>query len=266
MNEQIINKSPRLRFAIDFARNVAAPIMIKNFHKLPKLDSIEWKSDNSPVTVADNEINYQFINDVADNFPSHQVLGEESESRVSGAVRSWVIDPVDGTGPYSHGQATFVCAISELNENGEPELGVIFDPMADRLLYAEKGTGAFLNGTRISPGGSITSMDRTVIHLTSHGLMPLRQNLYTLGALPVLLNAIQYGCLLVCSGFAGGAVYALQNNWDGAAVDIIAKEAGMVMTDLDGNDQRYDKPINGFILANSQQIHKILIEEVRKAR
>lgn len=266
MSKQIIEDSPRLQFAIDFAKKVAEPIMLKYFLKSPDPDIIEWKSNNTPVTVADEAINDRFITDALKKFPHHQVLGEESESRVAGVRRSWVIDPIDGTGPYSHGQATFVCAISELNENGETEVGVIFDPIAKRLLYAEKGKGAYLDGVKIRPGGSITTLDKTVIHLDSLGLMPLRQNLRALGALPVLLNAIQYGCLLVCSGFAGGAVYSLENNWDGAAVNIIAKEAGMIMTDLDGNEQRYDKPINGFVLANSPQVHKILTEEVKKAR
>jgi fructose-1,6-bisphosphatase/inositol monophosphatase family enzyme len=265
MSAEVIQESSRLRFATAFVREVAGPIMMDNFLTVPDPNSITWKSDRTPLTQADTEINERFIASVASEFPEHRVLGEEENSEKAGSCRTWVIDPIDGTGPFSHGQATFVCAISELDEEGRPEVGVIYDPTAGRLFYAEKGKGTFLNGEKIHPAETIKTLDKTVIHLSSRGLPSLRNSLQEQGALTVLLNAIQYGSALVCAGFAGGAVYPLQHCWDGAAVKAIANEAGLVMTDMYGQEQRYDQPINGYVLANSKALHQSLLEEVRKA-
>lgn len=107
-----------------------------------------WKSDNTPVTQADTEINSRVIERIAAAYPEHSVIGEEESAVREGARYTWACDPVDGTMPYSHGLpiSTFSLALCE---DGKPVVGVVYDPFMDRLFWASVGGGAFCNDEAI---------------------------------------------------------------------------------------------------------------------
>ena len=106
------------------------------------------KKDGSPVTKTDLAINKLVIDRVKKYFPSHGVLGEEQSNYVEKADYVWVCDPVDGTIPFSRGMPTCMFSLG-LTFKGKPILGVGYDPFIDRLIFAELGKGAFLNGKKI---------------------------------------------------------------------------------------------------------------------
>lgn len=223
-----------------------------------------WKEDATEVTHVDLEINSNFIKEANDKFPGYSVLGEEESNADADAQWAWVIDPIDGTGPFIHGVPTFTCCISLLN-NGIPELGVIYDPVLDRMFYAQKGLGAYLNDTKIQVSDT-NMLDRKLVYMDTlrRGdlkLRPLSQKLMDTGCIPICINSIQYYAALTCAGQSAGTVYTLPFFWDAAAVYAIGTEAGAIMTDLNGKQQRYDQTTNGFILANPA-IHKQLLEHV----
>lgn len=249
-------------FATSFAKE--AGYLAKEKFKL----GIEcvWKQDETEVTEVDLEINSRFIKQVNKKFPGYSVLGEEESNAKSGSKWAWVIDPIDGTGPFMHGVPTFTCCISLLND-GTPELGVIYDPILDRMFYAQKGLGAYLNDTKIQLSDN-ASIDRQFIYSdtlkrSDRRLMQMPKKLADEGATPICINSIQYYAALTCAGQSAGAIYTLPYFWDAAAVYAIGTEAGGVMTDLHGNQQRYDQDTNGFILANPA-IHKQLLALVKE--
>jgi len=201
---------------------------------------------------------------VIKHFKGYSVLGEEASKPLKQAEWTWIIDPVDGTGPFVQGMPLFTCCISLLRD-GIPQLGVIYDPMLDRVFYAQKGHGAYMNDSKIAVSQAQT-LDRQYVHLDSlktgnRHLLPLRQRLLEAGCVPLLINAIQYGVALTCAGRATGVVFSMPTFWDAAAGYAIATEAGATMTDLHGNQQRYDEPIQGFIMANPV-IHRQLVDMV----
>ena len=70
-----------------------------------------FKSDTTPLTLADTEINSLFIQRVQAAFPAHAVMGEEESAWVA-TEYVWIIDPVDGTIPYSHSMPISTIVVS----------------------------------------------------------------------------------------------------------------------------------------------------------
>ena len=60
----------------------------------------------------------------------------------------WAIDPIDGTNNFAHGIPVFTVSIAALSE-GEPVVGVVFQPATESMFTAVKGEEAQLNGRRI---------------------------------------------------------------------------------------------------------------------
>lgn len=248
--------------AVGLARK-AGEIMRKNFTLGMKK---EWKEDRSPVTDADIAINAMVVEEIRGRFPDHDIIGEEQSDRREGVQFAWVCDPVDGTIPFSHGipLGTFVLALCR---DGTPILGVIYDPFMDRMFVGEKGKGAFCNDKRISVSSAQSLEDQFLeldlpTELIPYDVRPLREELNEKGATCLKMAASCYGGMLVACGELAATVATLNTCWDGVALKIIVEEAGGKVTDIFGNEQRYDRPINGFVTSNGL-VHDELLEMIR---
>jgi fructose-1,6-bisphosphatase/inositol monophosphatase family enzyme len=248
-------------FAIGLARE-AGDIIRKNFCIDMKR---EWKEDNSPVTITDMKINSLLIEGVKSNFPDHGVIGEE-ESLMVDSKYQWVCDPVDGTIPFSHGIP--VCTFSlALVHDGEPIIGVVYDPFGDRLFIAEKGSGAFLNGEKISVS-SQADLYNSVISFelfarAKYQIWGIDRILEEKGVKTTKLASVVYPSSLVAAGIYLATIFPNDTAHDMAAVKIIVEEAGGKVTDLFGNEQRYDQPIKGAIVSNGK-VHDHLVAMVKE--
>lgn len=226
----------------------------------------DWKKDETPLTIADTTINRLVIERIAGEFPEHSVLGEEESSRKDSRY-AWVCDPVDGTLPYSHGlpMATFSLALCE---DGVPIIGVVYDPFMDRMFYASRGNGAYCNDQQIRV--TRNGLDRAVIDIEGLGgpvpVLPLdnsfRDDLIEKGVKPVQLWSSILPSVLVASGQFAAVIMNGSTIQDGAAVKIIVEEAGGRVTDIYGNNQRYDELSRGFIASNGI-VHDELVALVR---
>lgn len=217
----------------------------------------EWKKDNSPLTATDLAINELIINEAHKNFPSHGVLAEEG-SNFNGEEHVWVCDPVDGTIPFSHGYPTFTFSLA-LARQGRPILGLIYDPMLNRMIIAESGKGAYLNNKPIKVSES-SSLSRSLVAIEHNQLQfnKMRQDLVEAGCIIISLASITYSSLLVAIGEFAAVIWYGKSPWDGAAVQIIIEEAGGICTDINGNGQKYDREING-IVASNKNLHSRLM-------
>jgi fructose-1,6-bisphosphatase/inositol monophosphatase family enzyme len=222
-----------------------------------------WKENNTPVTISDTTINRFVIEAVNKDFPSHGILGEE-ESDLKESEYVWVCDPLDGTIPFAHGipLSTFSLA---LTQEGAPILGVIYDPYMDRLFVAEKGKGAYLNDKKIKV--SDRGLQNNTLTIEGSNRYPpfnnVRMELSNQGTKILSMMAFVYSGMLVSAGELVAAVFAHKNPWDVAAVKIIVEEAGGKCTDIEGNDQRYDRETNGFIASNGV-VHEQLVDLLKK--
>lgn len=222
--------------------------------------SFEHKSDNSPVTDADLKINSLVIARCRAAYPDIGVLGEEesiASAKTSGFL--WVCDPIDGTIPYSMGMSASMFCLA-LVEDGVPVVGVAYDFANDRLFSAVKGAGVRLNGEPIEPPGDVKPMRFVDLEWWPSSIYQLQEarsrlessNLSTL----FIASSVFAGTMVVLRRLMA-VVYGSSKPWDGAALYVIATEMGAKMTNLDGEVQRYDQPIKGFILANTDDFDAI---------
>lgn len=248
------------RFAIHMAKN-AGEIMQRHFSLgMRKL----WKTDSTPVTETDLAINKHLIERVHETFPSHDILAEEESDLSQKSDYVWVCDPVDGTIPFSHGIPTCVFSLA-LTYRGESILGVVYDPFLDRMFFAEKGQGAFLNGQKISVSKEKALKNSVICSEHWRGwiydLSGVAQALDERGSILLKPCSITYMASLVATGDCLATIFPGTHPHDTAAIKVIIEEAGGKVTDLDGNEQRYDRPIKGHVASNGV-VHDELLELV----
>lgn len=212
------------------------------------------KADGSPVTKTDLAINRLVVEEVKKNFPGHAVLGEEESHPILDAEYVWVCDPVDGTIPFSHGMPTCMFSLA-LCHNGAPVLGAACDPFLDRMFFAEKGKGAFLNGKKIAVSNHKTLDGAIISHCLWNKMkypMPklMDDAAFQKNVQPFGINSIVYNAMLLSAGQMEGITFGHDTAHDVAAIKIIVEEAGGKATDLKGNEQRYDMPVYGCVISN----------------
>ncbi len=228
-----------------------------------------WKSDNTPLTEADTKINKLVIDRVNSAFPDHSVYGEEETSNKEGSKYIWVCDPIDGTMPFSLGLPTFTFSLALVNQsNGQPILAVVNDPVMKNMYWAHKGGGAFRNSKKIQVSTD-SDLKNTYLNVDGSGKELNFSRLQTVRALQqkgakiMSLLSIIYGGIQVANGKFSGTVFFNPHGHDVAALKIITEEAGGKVTDLNGNERRYDKDGIGCIISNGT-IHEEIIKSIQK--
>jgi myo-inositol-1(or 4)-monophosphatase len=108
----------------------------------------ELKGEFDLVTAADRASEKLIVERLTAAFPEHDIVAEEGGGRLTGATYRWYVDPLDGTTNFAHGFPVYNVTLG-LEHAGEMVAGVIFDPTRDEMFAAEKGSGAYLNGSRI---------------------------------------------------------------------------------------------------------------------
>ncbi len=227
---------------------------------------VEWKENNSPVTVLDKHINDFVISKIHQTFPAHNIIAEEGGNLNQNNEFTWLCDPLDGTLAFSLGIPTSVFSLA-LVHNGESIFSVIYDPYKNNLYHAARGHGAYLNDQQIFVS-TWPDLQNSVIGLTiwrdaAYDCMSIITALREQRALPINVTSSQYMGALVAAGRLQGIIYFDDKPYDGAAVSILVEEAGGIITDLFGNKQRYDRPIKGYI-ASTLQLHNFLVEAYAK--
>ncbi|MCA9333025.1 inositol monophosphatase [Candidatus Saccharibacteria bacterium] len=256
---------------LEFAKKLAqkaGDIMLRYF-KAEDIGTV-WKEDNTPLTVADTTINRMVIEEVKKVYPNHGIIGEE-ESFCEDREKVWVVDPIDGTMPFSLGipVSTFSLALVDRSD-GQSVLGVVKDPYQDHIYSAAKDSGAFLNDLSIHTG-DYRSLNKAYISvLGGTNNKTFRPGIaFDLardsGSKNFSLLSQVYAAVKVASGEFAGSIFGYGAPWDSAAVSIIVKEAGGEVTDLYGKSRRYDEWGDGCVLASNRTIMNKLLSIVDKA-
>ncbi len=253
---------------LEFAKNLALEaggIMMRYFRA--EDIATEWKEDNTPLTIADTTINKLVIDQVKKSFPEHGVLGEE-ESFESERDTIWVVDPIDGTVPFSLGIPIFTFSIALVSrKDGQPVVAVTHDPWLNEMFWATKSGGTFMNDR---PLKTSTATSFSKAYLVMGGLTVQGEGVEynaaraveTVRAQGGKTMSIQSGVYLsnrIASGQFVGAIIGHPKVWDIAASALLVKEAGGIVTNLKGEKRRFDEPGLGIILACNPIIFKKLM-------
>lgn len=254
-----------LRFAIDIARQAAA-VSLRYFK-----EGIEatYKSDNTPVTLADKECERLIRQAIAETFPTDDLLGEEEGSSKGKAgstaessnptARKWIIDPIDGTYNFTRGVPVFSTLLA-FEQNGEIQAGVVVAPAMDEIYWAEKGGGAFRNGAPIHVS-SISDVAKSQFEFGAPSRI-LKDGLWEgLGRIvKATYRQRAFGDYLgfghVFDGRAEAHLELGLNVWDVAPMKIIVEEAGGVYSDLEGGSDVY----KGSCLISNGLIHDEILQ------
>lgn len=250
-----------LDFAIDIAK-YAGKIMLKYFNQ----DNGEkYKGDKTIVTLADTEINSYLIKKVKETYPNHAVDGEEEQFGESNY--KWVCDPVDGTAMYARHIPVAVFSLA-LVIDGEPILGVVYDPFTDSLYKAIKGEGAYKNNKKMFVNNYTLDDIRTVCHCDmwskeKYNVCKVFEELSKKTRLNDIGSIARASCC-VASGDYSLTIFTgtKHKQCDIAAVKVIVEEAGGKVTDLFGNDQRYDQSIKGALISNGL-VHDEVVNTIK---
>lgn len=220
------------------------------------------KEDNTPLTEADSKINKLVIESLEKTFPEHSLIGEEI-SRIKDSTYMWILDPLDGTIAFLRGVPISVFSIA-LVKDGEPILGVVYDPYLRRLYHAVKGGGAFLNERKIATSKHQDLKNSYIAYEGHRGFKNLHflNELKGLGAYFLSYGCIIYEHMMVATGQLDAAIFPLPNPWDSASAKVIVEEAGGVTSSLRGKSQRYDQEVDGFISACNGTFHKKFVDLV----
>jgi myo-inositol-1(or 4)-monophosphatase len=164
--------------------------------------------------------------------------GQQLERWVAGAEGLWCVDPVDGTSNFVNGLPYFAVSVALLLE-GRPVLGVVYNPVAEELFWAERGRGAFLNGEKLPIKTRVPPL-RAAMAGVDFKRLPRRLAEQLAGA-PPYASQRNYGASTLdwCYTAAGRFdVYAHggQKLWDYAAGALILEEAGGAMVTLEQDD------------------------------
>jgi len=226
--------SPELKFAIRAARDAGA-IAMQHFNNV----EVEFKADDSPVTIADREVERQLKANIAAVFPEDAFLGEETGHSNGESSRRWVIDPIDGTKSFVAGVPLFSTLIG-LEVDNEPVIGVAHFPALDETYSAERGKGAFLNGNPIYVS-SVSELSSALLVCGSLDSFRKAGRLERFLDLSERVYAVRtwgdaYGHCLVARGSAEIMLDPSVSVWDTCAVAVIVREAGGTFTNFRGVD------------------------------
>ena len=200
---------------------------------------VEHKADDSPVTVADVECERTIKTLLGEAFPDHGFYGEELGRESADAEYVWLIDPIDGTKSFVRGYPFFSTQIA-LMHKGELVCGVSNAPMFNggELACAARGLGATLNGEPLAVSDT-TQLGRATLSLGNIATLAGTQRWAGLGRLlPQLARIRGYGDFyhyhLLAAGRIDCIIESDVNILDIAALTVILREAGGVITDLEG--------------------------------
>lgn len=225
---------------------------------------VEYKKDHSPLTLADKISNEVIVTELKKMFPDYAILSEEEKDNKNRLESDYcfIVDPLDGTKEFLRRNGQFTVNIA-LSYQHKVIMGVIYAPAVEELYYAARGQGSFLQ----KADGSVKKLrvsnieDLGKVRLvmsSSHGCKEMEELIekYQFRHFVKMGSSIK-GCLIARGDAEIYYRYNPTMEWDTAAMQCIAEEAGAVFRQMDDSEMLYNRknPLNekGFYIINSEK-------------
>ncbi len=232
-------------------------VVMRHLNKIDRI-KVEKKGHNDFVSEADRAAEAAVIEVIHRHYPDHAILAEESGGQgESDSV--WVIDPLDGTTNFLHGFPQF-CVSVGVRVKGRTEAAAVYDPMRQELFAAARGEGATLDDRKIRVSGR-----QDLEHALIGTGFPFRQPdmdmapyLNMLGKVVRNTSGVRrpgaaaLDLCYVAAGRLDGFWETGLKAWDLAAGALIIREAGGIVSGLDGSEDYLD---SGHILCGTPRIY-----------
>ena len=227
------------RSALDVARALGEEAGRRARARFRRPQEVTVKGRGNLLTETDLEIERFIQQGLAEEFPDHNVLSEETAASTSTDGYVWVVDPLDGTKNFVSGIPIW-CVNIALCRDGEPFVAATHDPNHNETFSAQRGAGATLDGDPIRASSKSTVLEsllgidigyddergRRLLHL-AHELFPGMQALRIPGSAAL---GLAYAACGRYDLFLHRHLYP----WDLAAGMLLVREAGGVITDHRG--------------------------------
>ena len=222
---------------------------------------VQTKSDHSPVTAIDHEVN-RILHEMQERaFPLDGWLSEESPDNPVRLTsrRVWIVDPIDGTKALVNRIPEFCISVA-LTEHGIPVVAAILNPSTEELFTAVRGGGLFLNGTRITPSPASDTKPTILVNAWEFRIGRWSTLAETSRCRP--MHSIANALALVASGRIQAALTIEPlNEWDLAAGVLLVEESGGSVTNAEGKPFAFNQPtprFHGAIAATDKSLHATL--------
>jgi myo-inositol-1(or 4)-monophosphatase len=260
------------------AREAGALLM----HYFQKHIKLEYKGDADLVTAADRASEALIRERIQQQFPGHDVLGEEQGLNDQGSDYRWYVDPLDGTTNFAHGYPVFCVSMAlehrelerreserraskqQAEKQAQRIAGVVYDPTRDELFSAEQGKGAHLNGAAIRVSQAAHLKESLLATGFPSHKRHKNPNIHFYHQITLRTHGVRRAgsaaldlCNVASGRFDGFWEFNL-NPWDTAAGALIVEEAGGKISRFDGSPFEIDSRET---LASNGLIHPALVEE-----
>tara|TARA_Y100000768_G_scaffold272309_1_gene208342 strand:- start:829 stop:1617 length:789 start_codon:yes stop_codon:yes gene_type:complete len=221
------------------------------------------KSDNTPVTNGDLEVNKIIIDKIKESTPSIPIISEEtSENKTNKKLKNfWLIDPIDGTYDYINNLDEFTINAGLILDN-RPVAGLIFAPAKNRMFYSYGEGEAYelINEKKVKINGT-RDFDFNEIKFVSYSnkLKPEIQKIFDklkVKKYTRMKSSLKF-CVIATGEYDGYVAEARACEWDIAAGHAILKHSGGSITDFNNKEILYGKKDfknPSLILKNSELI------------
>ena len=257
--------SPALNVMTSAARK-AGRKLIRDFGEIENLQ-ISMKGPADFVSVADQRTERMLVEEFQHARSGYPILTEES-GLIDGPDKShrFIIDPLDGTTNFLHGIPQFAISIG-LRREDTVIAGLIYNPANDELYIAERGKGAFLNDQRLRVAGrrrlddcvvacGLPHIGRGDHDLSRREMTEIQKRVAGLRR----FGAASLDMAFVAAGRLDGYWERNLQAWDMAAGAILIKEAGGVVSCVDGES---DPLKTGNLICGNEYIHAELVKILR---
>jgi myo-inositol-1(or 4)-monophosphatase len=224
------------------------------------------KADGTPVTEADIEVDGVLRKHLTAERPDYGWLSEESAAALEHEERFWLVDPIDGTAAYMSGNPSWCLSVA-LIETGIPILGFIHAPAQGRTYSAARGEGARLNGAPITVSGR-QRLEGARLIANASALQPQQWQEPLPAVARIKVPSLALRLADVAEGSSDGALaLSYKHDWDLAAGDVIVREAGGAVSDLDGAALRYSPrhPLRQGFIAATPGVHAAILAKGPRA-
>ncbi len=230
-----------------------------------------YKKDTTPITEADlksNEIIIKILSSSGYYLLSEENFKEDIPAEIP--AKYWVVDSLDGTADFINKTGEFAVMIA-LVENQKPILGVIYQPVGDQLFVAQKNSGAFLKekGDWIKlKVNTLNKLKESKAIVSQNHLEKIEKDFLDAVGISSFSQKGSCGLKVAEICLRKAELYFTRTNkikiWDTAAGYCLIKEAGGEMTDLLGEEIKYDLTEidhHKGILVTNGMIHKEIKEQ-----
>ena len=229
-------------------RKAAETEIMPRFRQLATHEIDEKNGPHDLVTDADRNAEAYLTEVLAALLPGSVVVGEEAVhanpatyEAILGEAPVWIVDPVDGTRQFVHGDPGF-CTLVALAQGGVVHASWTYAPALDQLATAIRGAGAFLDGERLRSGSPTPGRDLEVA--TSHPYYTTDEQkrallgLWTDGVRPRSCGSAGLEYLHIARGVLDATAFSWDAAWDHAAGLLLVEEAGGAHLTLTGDPFR----------------------------